>query len=152
MLSKMSAIPKTQSAIEMAVDHELIEETLQNGGVNREETLQLLHDIALVNGKVGGELLTRFQEHQLYAILNEQQQARVDNIVNGGSTKPLKRYVIDVVRALIVVGRYDVPKPGFFAGWAGINSCLDDMDGVGPRSRPNVRRNGGNGRASQRSR
>jgi hypothetical protein len=101
--------------------------------VSTAEVVQLIHDVARINGTFDQELLKRFQASPLYAALNEHQQKMVDNIINGGPRKPLKPYLVKVFNVIIEVNsrRFRrtgvVPLPSRTTGWTGLGDCSGMM-------------------------
>jgi hypothetical protein len=139
-VNTMSIITQSQpSSRDIWIDPERLEALLRD--VDRREMLELIRDVASVNGRFDKALLGRFHASRIYEVLDRHQKNKVDNIVNGAPRKPLQPYLLEVVRALITVGNYDMAWPSYSTGWNGLRLCVEEMlDPQTPRRRNRGRR------------
>jgi flagellar biosynthesis component FlhA len=108
---------KTSDRVFGVTDDQL-ETWLRENELMVDPVIRLIHDIAHFDGKLSKPLLKRIELCKLHRFLAEDERQVLEDILEGASTKPLKRFLLQILRQIVKIK--DADPFGKKTGWIGM--------------------------------
>jgi hypothetical protein len=94
-----STTRETREVPELEISFEQVLAVVSQDASGRRSTLELVRDIARVQGELTAELFERLQNHAVYAALNDHDRSLIDAALHDNLKGPLKRLMFYMLKA-----------------------------------------------------